>query len=113
MCSILDYGYRRYMVLRNWRNVVKKLKKVVNEVIGDARVYVFGSILSNKFTAASDIDVLVVSPDIPQNRDDRIRLQLLIEDKLNLDPNPIELHLVTPEESEWYFKNLRIKYIEI
>ncbi len=103
-------------MIRNWRRIVKRLKRVVSEVLGDARVYVFGSVVSDEYTCSSDIDVLIVSKNIPGDRGKRIELEILIEDMLGIDPlgpNPLEIHLATPEESRWYFKILGIKYMEV
>ncbi len=100
-------------MLKNWRELAKKIKEVVLRIIPDAEVYVFGSVVRGEFTAASDLDVLVVSDSIPKDHRKRIELKILIEDALSLGPNLVELHPVTIEESKWFFENLRIKAIKV
>lgn len=112
---ILKRNYERYLILKNWKVIVKKLACIVKKYIPDAEIYVFGSVPEGKFTAASDLDVLIIiiSNQIPKKWRDRIEIELKIRDELNLDPDPLEVHLVTFEEATWHFNNLKIKAIEI
>ena len=114
--AILKWSKEYSEIVENWRYWAKRVKDVIKKYLSDAKVYVFGSVVEGRYTGASDIDILIVSKDAPRSRRDRIKLQLLIEDALGLNfprPNPLELHIVTPEEAEWYFKRLRIKYVEV
>jgi len=111
--AVLNYGVRRYWIVRNWRNVVRKVKDAVLEIFPNARVYVFGSVVEGKATASSDIDILIVIPGLTGGTWEKAEIQAKIEDKIGLcEVNPVEFHIVTPEEAEWYFKTLKIRYVE-
>ena len=55
--SNLDY-------LRNYRSVAGKVKEIVVRIDPNAKVYVFGSVVRGRYTAFSDIDILVVTEKI-------------------------------------------------
>jgi predicted nucleotidyltransferase len=46
----------------------------VREALGEARVYLFGSVARGEFNLESDIDLLVVSPHLPQDPLERLAL---------------------------------------
>lgn len=50
--------------MRNYREVAKKVGSIVERFDPEARVYVFGSVVRGNYTAASDIDILVVTTKI-------------------------------------------------
>lgn len=111
--AVLDYGVRRYCMVRNWREVVGRVRDAVLEMFPEARVYVFGSVIEGRVTASSDIDVLIVIPGLVGGVREKAEIQAKIEDKAGLsEVNPVEFHIVTPEEAEWYFKTLKIRYVE-
>jgi len=113
---ILEWCREYYEMLKNWKYWVKKAKEITVKLLSDAKVYVFGSVVTGKFTGASDIDVLIVSKHAPKSIREKVRLKIRIENELKLNfpkPNPLELHIVSPKEAEWYFKALRIKYVEV
>ena len=41
--------------LQNYMKIARKVKEIVKKVDPNARVYVFGSVVKGKYTAASDI----------------------------------------------------------
>jgi len=88
-------------MLKNWKNVAKKLAEAARRILGDVEVMVFGSITQGKYTAASDIDVLVVIKDTPMGATKRAELKAAIEEEAGLPPfHPIEIHLATKKEVE-------------
>lgn len=109
----LRYGYQRYQLLREWRRIVEFAAEIICRRLGDAEVYVFGSVIDNNYTAASDIDVLIVSRNASEDKHYVIDLQLYLEDALNLPPGLIHLHVVNPgsERYHWFIDSLRIKKI--
>ena len=114
--KVFEHMRERYRMIRDWRFWAERVKEVVRKYLPDARVYVFGSVVEGKAIASSDIDVLIVSGKAPQSLREKVELQLRIEDELGLEfpkPNPFEFHIVTPKEAEWYFKYLKIKYVEV
>lgn len=83
--------------LRNYREIAAHVKAIVRKMDPEARVYVFGSVVKGEYTAASDIDVLVVTERIEKKYDLMIAMYKALPDA------PIELHVSTPEQLEsWY-----------
>jgi len=72
------------------------VKKVVLEVDPEAEVYVFGSVVRGDYTAASDIDVLVVTERVDRKHEIVTRVYRRVD-------APVELHVVTRRlYEEWY-----------
>lgn len=46
----------------------------VRDLLGQARVFLFGSVARGDFNLGSDLDLLVVSPDLPEDPLERARL---------------------------------------
>lgn len=115
MLSALRHGYQRYLLLRRWRDIVEAVSEIICSKLGDAEIYVFGSVVSNDYTAASDIDVLVVSGKASEDKHYVIDLQLYLEDALGLPPGLLHLHVVNPgsERYHWFMDALRIRKILI
>ncbi|MCD6368772.1 MAG: nucleotidyltransferase domain-containing protein [Thermoproteales archaeon] len=82
--------------LQNYMKIARKVKEIVKKVDPNARVYVFGSVVKGKYTAASDIDILVVTEKIKEKH--RMMVEVYKETKA-----PVELHIATPEKfTSWY-----------
>jgi len=45
--------------LKNYMYVAHKVKEIIRKTDPDAKIYVFGSVVKGKYTASSDIDILV------------------------------------------------------
>ncbi|MGC9105628.1 MAG: nucleotidyltransferase domain-containing protein [Thermoprotei archaeon] len=101
-----EYLKRKWEVrksfLRNARHYVRLIKEVcVKEIDPDCRVILFGSVARGNYRDDSDVDVLVIT-DKAKTVWDKVRVQVLIERELGLG-DPFELHVVTREEYEnWY-----------
>ncbi|MFN4070971.1 MAG: nucleotidyltransferase domain-containing protein [Thermus caldifontis] len=65
--------------------------KRVRETLGEAQVYLYGSVARGSFGPESDIDLLVVSPHLPKDPLERLLLQ-------SLNPGRVEAKGLTPEE---------------
>lgn len=106
MNGFMDESIRRAELLREWRIWVNRLAGIAREVIGEpVEVYVVGSIVRGDYTGGSDVDVLIVSPRIPDKHVDRAGIKVLIEDRLKPPYyHPLEIHLLKPGEAEYYFK---------
>lgn len=82
--------------LKNYKEVARKVKEVVRRIDPEAEVYVFGSVVKGRYTAASDIDVLIVTKKVGY----RYRMMVEVYRKVKA---PVELHVTTPEKlSSWY-----------
>lgn len=89
-----------YKVQEEWKSIVKKLTSSAGKVLGDAEVVPFGSIVEGKAVAASDLDVLIVSKDLPKSAWDRAQIVSKIEEATGLPPlHPVQIHLTTWEEA--------------
>ena len=88
-------------MLRKWREHGDRIAEAASQVLGECEVFAFGSVVEGRATGGSDVDILVVSRNLPQG--DRSHLKALIEERAGLPPfHPFEIHLVTPQEAEWY-----------
>ena len=91
------YELRVLDMLRNYREVARRVKEIVRRLDSDAEVYVFGSLPRGEFTGASDIDILVVTE------------RLDLKDKMRVDvyrsiEAPVELHVVSRKQLEKWYK---------
>ncbi|WP_244187349.1 nucleotidyltransferase domain-containing protein [Thermus tenuipuniceus] len=66
--------------------------KRARETLGEAQVYLYGSVARGSFNLESDIDLLVVSPHLPKDPLERF---LLLQ---SLNPGRVEAKGLTPEE---------------
>ncbi len=85
----------------NYLYYAKLISKIVKELLGEAEVYVFGSVVEGKHTPASDIDILIVSKNVPKRLEDRAKISGEILKRIDVFA-PFEFHVVTPKEFEWY-----------
>jgi hypothetical protein len=94
----LEFGREKLKQLKNYRDIAKKVKEMVQERLGKADVYVFGSLIESEPTASSDIDILVVADNI--SHDEIYKLKAKVYESIEA---PIELHIVSTREFEnWY-----------
>ncbi len=92
----IPYEYKVYSLLKNYKLVLQKVKELVKKIDPSAEVYVFGSIVTGKYTGASDIDVLVITKNIDKKYD------IIVNVYKEVDA-PIELHIITEEQyRRWY-----------
>ena len=92
--------------LLNWRDYLGKIKQAVKELLPDAEVFVFGSILKEWY-GGSDVDILVVSNLIPEKLTERSEMKVDIYEKAGLPfYHPFEIHLVNEKEQEWYKRHI-------
>ena len=91
---------------------LKLVKERALSLLPDSSVYLFGSVFRGEHSVAlSDVDLAVVSDALPESPEDRARLKLEILGELH--SSPIELHLLTPEEWEFYRNFVRDDYEEV
>ncbi len=95
--------------LKNYREIARRVKKIVTEKCGDARVLVFGSVVEGKVTALSDIDILVICN---LDDDERVRLKSEIYRSLGYDL-PIELHIASEKEFQGWYKKFIGRFEEV
>ena len=102
----IESGKEALRYLKEYRKIAEKVKRIVKKRYRDARVYVFGSVVEGKFTASSDIDILIVCNEM--NRDEATALKANIIKKIGYMV-PIELHIATEKEfKEWYQRFINV-----
>jgi uncharacterized protein len=91
----------------------KKIKKEAEKILGSVRVLIFGSIIKNEWSPQSDIDVLIISENLPENQEERSKIRTKI--KSSIDPfSPFQIHLVTRKEYQnWYQRFIKKDFVEI
>lgn len=94
--------------LDNYIEVARGVKKIVGRFWEDARVYVFGSVLEGKYTATSDIDILVVINGVSREEAYRVKAEVY-----RAVEAPIELHVTSSGEFERWYKRFIDKLEEI
>ena len=61
-----DILYERAEMVRRWRDYVERIADAARKVFPDASVYVFGSVVRGEAVGGSDIDILIISSNIPK-----------------------------------------------
>jgi hypothetical protein len=104
---------KREKYFENYLEYAKKIKERAREILGEVKVFVFGSVLKGDYhPVLSDIDILIVSPKAPKDASEKSKIKIKILSEFELG-NPFEIHLVTPEDYEdWYSRFIKEK-IEI
>jgi len=94
----IESGKKALRHLGDYRDVAERVKSLVKAYWGDAEVYVFGSAVEGRYTAASDIDILIVVDGVSRDEADRVKASIY-----ECIDAPIELHIASRDEFEnWY-----------
>lgn len=97
-------GFKRYKQLENYREIGKRVKEIIlREGYKPESFLIFGSVVKGKFTANSDIDILVVIKGI--SYEEAVRLKAKIYKEIDA---PLELHIVNEREFKWYKRFLDV-----
>lgn len=95
-------GEERLEHLAKYKYFAKKVKEIITKDYKNVRIYVFGSILKGRFTALSDIDLLIVFDKIDADEAATLKANILKSVGLSV---PLQLHVATTKEfKEWYLK---------
>jgi len=95
---------------RNYLDYCRVIKKEVEGILEDVKVFVFGSILK-KNEIPEDIDILVVSESFADYRKKSETL-ITLQNKIG-SFSPFEFHLATPEEYNNWWRYFLKEKIEI
>jgi len=113
LLEILRYRIQQAKLLEQWEEWSKKIAGAARKVLGECKVFVFGSVIEGKATGGSDVDILIICRNLPKSRKKRAELIAKIEEEAGLPLyHPYEIHLVNEEESKWYFRYIH-KYIRV
>ena len=91
----IEYELKKLNYLKNYREACKEVYKLVKNIDNNARVFVFGSVLTGNTTASSDIDILVLE----SNKDLKDEINIKV---LKYIDAPVELHIVDNNGLDWY-----------
>lgn len=106
--ELLKEREKRIRIFKNYIEYVGIVKKIARDLLGDAKVYVFGSVVKGDYhPILSDIDVAVVT----SCRDRKKHLELKAE-VARLFGDIFEIHVLN--ENEWrFYKRFIDKFIEV
>lgn len=108
MEKYIDILIERAKILKNWKEYMPMIAKVIKDLLPDSQIYIFGSVIKGKAVGGSDIDILIVSNSTPKDNLGRAKIKVKIEQLCNLPPHhPFEFHLVNEEEAKWYFDRIK------
>lgn len=107
---LIDEAKKKEKYFRDYLKYASLIKKEAKKLLGEVRVYVFGSILKRN-EVAQDIDVLIISSILKTSRQKTIFLNKLSE-KLGFLA-PFEIHPVNDEEYNSWYKYFIKEKIEI
>ncbi|WP_297536530.1 nucleotidyltransferase domain-containing protein [Thermococcus sp.] len=112
--NLIRMGRRRYLMIKNYRRYLPAIKRACEEVFGECELYVFGSVLTGKFTAGSDVDLLVKVKNAPKGPRERAKLEVKIEELAGLpDYHPFEFHIVDDAGFKRYMEILKVKPVKV
>ena len=104
--------------LEEWRKYyekpleyAEKIKSIVRKLDPEAKVILFGSIVKGGMRPDSDIDVLIITR-LASNVNTRMKLRVSIAREIG-DCTPFEMHIVTLEEYESWYKKFIDKQVEV
>lgn len=101
MLSLLRKRVELRKLAEDWVFWSGKIAEAAEKVVGSSSVYVFGSAVEGLTTGASDVDILIVSDNVPLEGRSRGEAQAKIEETAGLPlVHPFEIHLVTVSEAE-------------
>lgn len=101
---------KRISLFREWEKIAGRVALIVKQLIPEAEVYVFGSVVTGKVTGSSDIDVLVVVPGNLSEREIHTYLSMKLEEHLGPLSYIIDLYVTYGENLDkppykWWIKN--------
>jgi len=95
---------------KEWRYWSIRIARAARDLLGECEVYVFGSVVEGKMTGGSDVDILIISDNVPKCMRKIWELKAKIEEISQLPLyHPYEIHLVNKEEAEWYMRHIKRK----
>ena len=114
MSGILRSRLEMARMAREWRLWASRMAEAADKLLGSCETYVFGSIAEDKATGGSDVDLLIICRDLPEEPRRRWSIVARIEEEAGLPPlHPFEIHLVDEEEASHLKHLLKGRKIKI
>lgn len=113
--DFIDFLYHKYLIRRKYlENVmahIGKIKEVCISADPSCRTMLFGSYVRGKMKPDSDIDVLLIT-ELAKDPWMRAKLYTKIFENLGFE-HLFEVHIVTPDEYEKWYKKFIDVYVEV
>ncbi|WP_456330757.1 nucleotidyltransferase domain-containing protein [Archaeoglobus sp.] len=106
MDAVKEVAQEEKKYFENYMEYAKLIKRKAESLLGEAKVYVFGSVVECKNTPMSDIDILIVSENVPKSQWKQAKIKGKILKEIDVFA-PFEIHLATPKQFEWYRRFVR------
>jgi len=111
---MIEDGRKRYLMIKNYRKYLPAIKRACEEVFGQCELYVFGSVLTGRFTAGSDVDLLIKVKNAPKSLRERAEVEVRIEELAKLPYyHPFEFHIVDEAGFRRYVELLKVKPVKV
>jgi len=108
---LIEGAEERRRFFRDFIKYAEKVKEIVKQRDPDARVMLFGSAVKGELRPDSDIDLLVITH-IAEKLDERIGLRMEVM-KILGEGSPFEIHIVTAEEYEGWYRRFIDRFLEL
>ena len=108
---LIEGAEERRRFFRDFIKYAEKVKEIVKQRDPDARVMLFGSAVKGELRPDSDIDLLIIT-DIAEKLDERIGLRMEVM-KILGEGSPFEIHIVTAEEYEGWYRRFIDRFLEL
>ena len=102
---------REFEYYKNLDKHLEEIKKRAKEILPDAKIYLFGSVVEGIYSRKEHIDVLIVSKKMPRTASEQAKIRVEILKDVGFF-SPFEIHLADEEVFEYYKKNVK-KLVEI
>ena len=108
---LIEDAEERKKYFRDFIKYAEKVKEIVKQRDPDARIMLFGSAVKGKLRPDSDVDLLIIT-DIAEKLDERIKLRMEIV-KILGEGSPFEIHIITDEEYENWYRKFIDRFFEL
>ncbi|MBD3190900.1 MAG: nucleotidyltransferase domain-containing protein [Candidatus Heimdallarchaeota archaeon] len=114
MSKIIEFGKERFKELKAYKKHLPPLKKACLELLPDAKLFLFGSVLRDELVALSDIDLLITTKRTFETQLERAEIISTIEEKAHLSLiHPFDIHLLSQEEFKTFLDITKVRLKQI
>ena len=107
---LIEKAKKEEKYFKNYLDYARIIKNVAEKLLGEVKVYLFGSILRKK-ELPRDIDILIISPKLDSS-EKKSKTREKILKKIGFGA-PFEIHLITPEEYQNWYKFFIKEKVEV
>lgn len=107
----IEHARARESYIKNAAEYLERIKMICRRYDPSCRLIVFGSFARGSMRVDSDVDVLVIT-EVARSAGRRAEMRAAIAREIGL-VTPFEIHIVTPEEYETWYKRFIDVYLEV